>query len=176
MPGRANAVHGCQGSLKVAKVAGTFRLKFCSGFSAARSAIHNSGVLNTPTTQRHAFAFAAVRRAGSRLAVWLSLLAIFSALVAPASMLAEEVRTGKLGGLCSVQSRIDGALSAGDEAALSPAAHCDWCASPAFSMPPPIRGVFAPVVASVFSVLASSGLLPDLAPVGLPFSRGPPRP
>ena len=38
----------------------------------------------------------------------LSFLAVVSALIAPASMLAEEVRTGKLGGLCSLSKAVDG--------------------------------------------------------------------
>ena len=37
--------------------------------------------------------------------MWLGLLAVFSGLVAPAALLAEEVRIGQLSGLCSAQSR-----------------------------------------------------------------------
>ena len=68
--------------------------------------------------------------------MWLGLLAVFSALVAPATMLAEEVRTGKLGGLCSAQSRVASDPTSSGEAALQAGTHCDWCASVGLAPPP----------------------------------------
>jgi Protein of unknown function (DUF2946) len=109
-----------------------------------------------------------------KIASWLGLLAVFSALVAPATMLAEEVRTGKLGGLCSVQSRVAGDPTTGGEAALQAGTHCDWCSSVGLA-PPPLRAS-AMLQAAPGSCLG----LPDsptnraASITGLPFSRGPP--
>ena len=111
----------------------------------------------------------------ARFAAWLGFLAVFSALLAPVSMLAEDVRTGKLGGLCTVagaSSTAAGDLSGGDEASPA-AAHCDLCGSTAPILPPTCQaGVFpAPVtaMAAVFQDAVRSASSP-----GLPFSRGPP--
>ncbi|MDI1274905.1 DUF2946 family protein [Polaromonas sp.] len=112
----------------------------------------------------------------ARFAAWLGFLAVFSALLAPVSMLAEEVRTGKLGGLCSVAgsglSAAAGDLSGG-EGSSPAAAHCDLCGSAGPGLPPAFQAsVFpAPVTAmvAVFQDAVRSASSP-----GLPFSRGPP--
>lgn len=112
----------------------------------------------------------------ARFAAWLGFLAVFSALLAPVSMLAEDVRTGKLGGLCTVASGASataaGDLSGGDESSWA-AAHCDLCGSTGSGLPPPYQaGVFpAPItaMAAVFQDAVRSASSP-----GLPFSRGPP--
>lgn len=112
----------------------------------------------------------------ARFAAWLGFLAVFSALLAPVSMLAEDVRTGKLGGLCTVASGASstaaGDLPGGDESSPA-AAHCDLCGSAGPGLPPPYQaGVFPapiPAMVAVFDDAVRSASSP-----GLPFSRGPP--
>ena len=70
-----------------------------------------------------------------RIAAFLSFLAVLSALVAPASTLAEEVRTGKLGGLCLVNTAGSTALDGSGDVTPS-GSHCDSCGSLAFALPP----------------------------------------
>ncbi len=98
------------------------------------------------------------------------------ALASPISMLAEDVRTGKLGGVCSLNSLTASTPDAGtpgDSGTPATGSHCDLCGSLAFALPL-LAGVTIPSfpgsqVAAVFlpaDVAASS--------VSLPFSRGPP--
>jgi hypothetical protein len=112
----------------------------------------------------------------ARFAAWLGFLAVFSALLAPVSMLAEDMRTGKLGGLCTMASGGSSAAAgdlSGDDGSSPAAAHCDLCGSTAPILPPTCQaGVFpAPVTAmvAVFQDAVRSASSP-----GLPFSRGPP--
>ena len=110
-----------------------------------------------------------------KLAAWLGLLAVFSALVAPATLLAEEVRTGKLGGLCSAQSRVaSDTTSSSGEAALQSGTHCDWCFSAGLAPPPLLALAMLPTAPN--QRIAQSDFPADLAAsiTGLPFSRGPP--
>jgi hypothetical protein len=103
-----------------------------------------------------------------RIAAFLSFVAVFSALVAPASMLAEEVRTGKLGGVCLVKTVSDGG---GD---VTPSgSHCDACGSLAFALPPFTVQILP---SQPDSKLAGVDLSFDLAAriSGLPPNRGPP--
>ncbi|WP_143093170.1 DUF2946 family protein [Polaromonas sp. OV174] len=109
----------------------------------------------------------------ARLAAFLSFLAVLSALLAPASLLAEEVRTGKLGGLCSANmastSQADG--GAGE---LPPAgSHCDWCASMGLLPPPLSLAVIPSYLDQQVAALDVPANLAASIP-GLPFSRGPP--
>ncbi|WP_397409300.1 DUF2946 family protein [Polaromonas sp.] len=112
----------------------------------------------------------------ARFAAWLGFLAVFSALLAPVSMLAEDMRTGKLGGLCTVASGASataaGDLSGGDESSPA-AAHCELCGSTGPGLPPPYQaGAFPapiPAMVAVFDDAVRSASSP-----GLPFSRGPP--
>lgn len=109
----------------------------------------------------------------ARLAAWLGFLAVLSALAAPVSMLAEEVRTGQLGGLCSAGKAPAAQADADEGAALQAGAHCDWCGSMGLALPPlPLAVVsFAPAD----SQLAVQAFAPRGAfDTGLPFSRGPP--
>lgn len=111
----------------------------------------------------------------ARFAALLSLMAVLSALLAPAAMLAEEVRTGKLGGLCSASAGWTGASGGSGGAAgdSSSGGHCDLCASVGLALPP----VMAPPVptfaghAVVSPAMAALLLASD---PGLPYSRGPP--
>ena len=67
----------------------------------------------------------------SRFAAWLAFLAVFSALLAPVATLAEDVRTGQLGGLCSVA----GSNQAGSDDASPAGGHCDLCGSAGLGLP-----------------------------------------
>ena len=84
-------------------------------------------------------------------------------------MLAEDVRTGQLGGLCSVA----GGNQPGNDDASPANGHCDLCGSTGLDLPPlyqadaGLAAVSAMVV--VFQNAVRSAALP-----GLPFSRGPP--
>ena len=110
------------------------------------------------------------------MAAWLGFLAVLSALLAPVSMLADEVRTGKLGGICTVATAATGdqPASGGDgEHQAGSGSHCDWCGS---------SGVMAalwPVPAHFPSLdhsapaVAIATVFPASA-LGLPYSRGPP--
>lgn len=109
----------------------------------------------------------------TRIAAWLSFLAIFAALVAPVSMLAEEVRTGKLGGICAVNTAFTGGADAGDGATPQAGSHCDLCGSLGLALPP-LVGTSIPCfpgnqVASVSLPADVAGSIP-----GLPPGRGPP--
>jgi hypothetical protein len=103
-----------------------------------------------------------------RIAAFLSFLAVVSALVAPASMLAEELRTGKLGGICLVNTAVD---ASGDAAPVS--SHCDSCGSLAFALPPfAVQSVPSYAGHDVASVDLPFNLAARIS--GLPPSRGPP--
>lgn len=103
-----------------------------------------------------------------RLAAFLSFVAVLAALVAPAAMLAEEVRTGKLGGVCLVNTAVDGS---GD---VNPTGlHCDMCGSFALVLPPFSAQV---IPRQPDQQVAGIDLPFELAAAvsGLPPSRGPP--
>ena len=91
-------------------------------------------------------------------------------------MLAQDVRTGKLGGICSVNtfdvSSADSNAPADGDAA-QPGMRCDLCGSLALVLPALPEAAVAcfagnEVVAANFPT-ATSAAIP-----GLPFSRGPP--
>lgn len=109
----------------------------------------------------------------ARLGVFLGLLAVLVALLAPLSLLVEEVRTGRLGAICSASATLAGH---GDDGTGQPSSgsHCNWCGSAALALPPlPVSSI------PCFAGLDVADLaLPADAPAaitGLPFSRGPPR-
>lgn len=91
-------------------------------------------------------------------------------------MLAEDVRTGKLGGVCSLKSLTASALDAdtsGGSGTPATGSHCDLCGSLAWALPllavvsiPSFPGSEVAAVFLPADVAASS--------VSLPFSRGPP--
>ena len=94
-------------------------------------------------------------------------MAVLSTLIAPASMLAEELRTGKLGGICLVNT----ADSNGDGTAAD--SHCDLCGSFALAVPAFTK---QPLPSQPGQNVACTALPFDLAALvkGLPPSRGPP--
>ncbi|MCZ8255283.1 MAG: DUF2946 family protein [Polaromonas sp.] len=111
-----------------------------------------------------------------RLAAWLAFLAVLSALWAPVSMLAQDVRTGKLGGVCSVNTfeaaSADGSGVADSDAAKS-GMRCDLCGSLALVLPA-LPEAAVPCFAGSEVVAADFPAATSAAIPGLPFSRGPP--
>lgn len=105
----------------------------------------------------------------ARLAAWLGFVAVFAALLAPVSVLAEDVRTGQLGGLCSAS----GAGQPGSDDTSSGHGHCDLCGSAGLALLPLERAA-----ACLAAVTAMADVFEDAvrsaASPGLPFSRGPP--
>lgn len=105
----------------------------------------------------------------ARLAAWLGFLAVFAALIAPVSLLAEDVRTGQLGGLCSATG---GGQAAGDDAS-SANGHCDLCGSAGLALPP-LEGAAACATSGTAMAVVFKDAVRAAASPGLPFSRGPP--
>ena len=112
----------------------------------------------------------------SRFAAFLSFVAVLSSLLAPVSMLAEEVRTGKLGGICSVNTSLvsQSAGDTGSGGASQMAGHCDLCGSLTL-MPPSLPAVAIPALPTgdQRAVLDRTVVLSAAIP-GLPPGRGPP--
>ena len=102
-----------------------------------------------------------------RFAAFLSFLAVAAALFTPVAQLADDVRTGRLGGVCSAGKSAVAGNSVGDNA------HRDLCGSLALALPPvvaqpiPTQANRQLVLAAPPSELVRFGL-------GLPYSRGPP--
>ena len=98
---------------------------------------------------------------------------MLSALWAPVSMLAQEVRTGKLGGICSVNAALSSSSDAGTDGAPQAGAHCDMCGVLGWALPP--LAVSA-IPCFPDQQVASADFPADVATAvpGLPFSRGPP--
>jgi hypothetical protein len=111
----------------------------------------------------------------ARIAAFLSFLAVMSALVAPVSMLAEEVGTGKLGGICTVNTAAQGSPD-GDYAGGSSTkagSHCELCGSLGLALPPlPVASVPCDPGTQVADAWAPAHRAESVS--GLPFSRGPP--
>ena len=110
----------------------------------------------------------------ARLAACLSFIAVVAALMAPVSMLAQDVKTGKLGGVCAVNvaAAIAGADSGGGDAPQA-GTHCDLCGVAGLLVPPlPVAGMACfdgNEVAALDLPAEANAAIP-----GLPFSRGPP--
>jgi len=109
----------------------------------------------------------------ARVAAFFSFLAVLSALAAPVSLLAEEVRTGQLSGICSGSAGLGTSSEAGADDATRAGSHCDLCASPGGALPP-LAVFFVPCFAG--HQVAAADFPADVAVTipGLPFSRGPP--
>lgn len=74
-----------------------------------------------------------LRLTGKTWGLVLSLLALCSALMAPASLLAQEARSGLWGGVCTASQGSPGS----DTPARGDSGHCDLCLLPALALPPP---------------------------------------
>lgn len=98
---------------------------------------------------------------------------MLSALLAPVSLLAEEVRTGKLGGICSLRADSGNVADAGSGVAPHAGTHCDLCGASGW-LPQPLAVCAIPCFAG--QQVADAGFPADVTvkPPGLPFSRGPP--
>ncbi|MEO6321256.1 MAG: DUF2946 family protein [Polaromonas sp.] len=109
----------------------------------------------------------------AHLAAFLSFLAVLSALLAPVSMLAEEVRTGQLGGICSLNAVSGSSADSDSGDAPQAGAHCDLCTSLGWALPP-LAVAAIPCFAG--QQVAAVDFPADVATAvpGLPFSRGPP--
>ena len=103
---------------------------------------------------------------------------MLSALLAPVSMLAADMRMGKLGGLCSANSSLKASpasQSAGEGGADSQTgAHCGLCGSVALAPPPLFSQPPAGLPASSQLAAYGNGVVAPAAVPGLPPSRGPP--
>lgn len=103
------------------------------------------------------------------LATWLSLLAVCSALLGPASVLAQEMRNGKWTGLCSAGQALEhGGQAHGEDG------HCELCALPVFGAELPALqrwtaqpAAHAPVLGALRAVCADHSAGPAI--------RGPPQ-
>ena len=84
-------------------------------------------------------------------------------------MLAEDVRTGQLGGLCSVSG---GNQPSNDDAWLANG-HCALCGSTGFGLPALYQVDAGPAAASAMVVVTKNAVR-SAALSGLRFSRGPP--
>ena len=106
-----------------------------------------------------------------RIAAFFSFLALASALLAPSALLAQDVRTGKLGGLCGASLLTSGDLADAGDALLQ--VHCDACSASFGALP---EGFSQSVVVAAKQTGAAVGSLADLPAhmEGLPPSRGPP--
>ena len=117
-----------------------------------------------------------LRRLGlwESFSVWLGLVAVLSALVVPASLLAEDVRTGRLGGLCSVNAPSAGGFDAEEGAVASAGSHCEGCFSLGLaSATGPVCAWLQGATGEPAGRMDSSAVL-AMHDHGLPFSRGPP--
>jgi hypothetical protein len=101
----------------------------------------------------------------------LSFLAVLSALAAPVSVLAQDVGSGKFGGICSAEPMVDGAQQGEPEPAH--AGHCSLCVS-AGLVPSPLATASQVLVFSHPLALRMAPSDRAVIVSGLPFSRGPP--
>ena len=89
-------------------------------------------------------------------------------------MLAQDVRSGKLSGICTVNiASSDAGIDSTDGNAASAGQRCDLCGSAGLVLPPlPVANVSCATgtAVAVADIPATTGT----AITGLPFSRGPP--
>ena len=114
----------------------------------------------------------------SRFAAFMSFVAVLAALLAPVSMLAQDVQSGKLGGVCSLSNLLASSstdtAAADGSSAQAKGAHCDLCGAPGLVLPL-LASLVIPTfpggdVAAVFLPAHRAASVP-----GLPPGRGPPR-
>lgn len=88
-------------------------------------------------------------------------------------MLAEEVRTGQLGGICSVNAASGSSADADPGDAPQAGAHCDLCGALGWALPP-LAVTAIPCFAGQQVAAADFPAATAVTIAGLPFSRGPP--
>ena len=110
-----------------------------------------------------------------RLGACLSLVAVWAAMFSPVAMLAEEVRTGKLGGICSVATNPAGnsATPGAADGEVLADLHCDWCGGSGVMLAHWLAPVLFPGFGDSAPLIAVAAVYPA-STLGLPFSRGPP--
>ena len=103
---------------------------------------------------------------------------MLSALLVPVSMLAQDVQSGKLGGVCSLNNFVAGSSSfdgvaAGGASAQPKGAHCDLCGAPGV-VPASLVLLVIPTFpgSQVAAFTLPAALATSIA--GLPPGRGPP--
>ena len=95
-------------------------------------------------------------------------------------MLAEEVRTGKLGGLCSVGTSVSTSLTSqnsggtGGGNALQTGSHCDLCGSLTLAPLPLLTAVAPAPCIDEQRAFFDHPIVLSAAVAGLPPGRGPP--
>ena len=127
---------------------------------------YNYAVPNRSSVRRHLTVWA-------RLSAFLGSLAVLAALAAPLSMLTQDVRTGRLGGTCSVNAVAGISIGADPHEAAQGATHCDLCASLDWALPP-LAVVAIPSFAGQQAAMVDFPAALAVTIPGLPFSRGPP--
>lgn len=103
----------------------------------------------------------------------LSFLAVLCLLLAPASLLAQDLKSGKLGGVCVV-AKAPSADNGTDEGSIEPAheGHCPLC-SVSWGLPAAAsQSALSPMGTAVAVARAIAD--PAALVTGLPFSRAPP--
>ena len=95
-----------------------------------------------------------------------------AALAAPVSLMAQDVGSGKFGGICYAEPVLDG-LQQGEQEPTHPGGHCSLCASSGLALPPLAFYTQAPLLSYELALRMAPS---DRAVIvsGLPFSRGPP--
>lgn len=109
----------------------------------------------------------------ARLAAFLGFLAVLSALAAPVSMLAQDVRAGQLSGICGITAvhAGNGGPSSGD--APQAGAHCEMCGALGWALPPMAMAAI-PSFAGHHVLVQNFVSAHAATVIGLPFSRAPP--
>ena len=101
----------------------------------------------------------------------MSLLAVASALFGPVAQLAQDVQTGRLGGVCNASKAFAAAGQTGD--AASEHAHCELCGSFAIALPPTATAAIPSFTGHPLALAEQPSELVRFG-LGLPNSRGPP--
>ena len=112
-----------------------------------------------------------LRLSYARLAVFLSMLALASALFGLVAQLAQDVQMGRLGGVCNASKAFALAGQTGD--AASEHVHCDLCGAPGIAVMPTSLVVIPSYTGHVLAMAAPPSELARFG-LGLPNSRGPP--
>lgn len=100
---------------------------------------------------------------------------MLSALLAPVSMLAEEVRTGQLGSICGVNAASShSGIGSGSDDSPQAGSPCDLCGMLGLALPPlTVSAIPCFPGNQLVAVYSLAGLATVVT--GLPFSRGPPQ-
>ena len=95
-----------------------------------------------------------------------------AALAAPVSLMAQDVGSGKFGGICYADPVLDG-LQQGEPEPSHAGGHCSLCASSGLPLLPLAVFTHTPVLSYELALRMAPS---DRAAIvsGLPFSRGPP--